>query len=278
MTPPELDVKTWLSFSSIAAAISVFGTLTGLVLKEHLFTRSFERWKQKQTLNQIYQKFRDPLLLSARDLSSRTVEILNQYPTVYLNEHVLTSHPQKQIKNNISDPYFQRYKLISTAYRLSALLSWVELYRQEITFLHPGNNKSAETLEKAVENIRSDLADGQLNKADNWANWKDILIFREELRAIGESLIETRGSNRTVMGYGRYCEQLEADSVNSVQQWATPVFNFFLELEVSGTDFRHVRLKRLLVHVVDLMRLLDDKKIDCFLEEKYQEIFHEANA
>ena len=31
------------------------------------------------------------------------------------------------------------------------------------------------------------LADGEINTARDWRKWRDTLVFREELRAIGES-------------------------------------------------------------------------------------------
>lgn len=261
------DLKTWLGLTVLGAIVSTLGAIFGLILKDYFFSRSFERWKQRQALEHLYQKFRDPLLLSARELASRTVEILKHFPPNYLNQRVLASRPGKQVANTIDDPYFQRYKLVSTAYRLSAFMAWVELYRQEITFLHPGNNAHALRLEAAVELIRSDLADGQLNLAEDWEKWRDILVFREELRAIGESLIESRGSTRTVMGYGRYCEQLESVTPNAVKRWSPVVFNFYLDLEANRKDFRESRMKRLLVHLVDLMRLIDRNPIEPYLEE-----------
>ncbi|WP_145929248.1 hypothetical protein [Chromobacterium vaccinii] len=271
-----LDLKTWLGFTILGAIVSTLGSLFGVVLKDYCFTRSFERWRQRQTLEQLYQKFRDPLLLSARELASRTAEVIDHFPTVYLNERVLASRPETQVANNIDDPYFKRYKLVSTAYRLSAFMAWVELYRQELTFLHSGNNAHATELERAVGRIRSDLADGQLNNANDWDKWKDKLIFREELRAIGESLIETRGATRTVIGYGRYCEQLETTTPNAVQRWSPVVLNFFLELQTNGKDFRQTRLKRLLVHLVELMRLIDPNSTEPYLEKACAELRSEV--
>lgn len=264
-----LTFKAWFGLTVLGAIVSTLGSLFGVVLKEYVFSRSFERWKQRQSLEQIYQKFRDPLLLSARELASRTVEVLDHFPTVYLNEAVRNSRPERQVKNSLDDPYFQRYKLVSTAYRLSAFMAWVEIYRQELTFLHPGRDANAAKLEKAVALIRSDLADGQLNEAVDWDKWTDTLIFREELRAIGESLIEARGSGRAVMGYGRYCEQLEAASPNAVQRWSPVVFNFLVNFSSDGKDFRQTRLKRLLVHLIELMRLIDGESIDPYMEKAY---------
>jgi hypothetical protein len=272
-----LELKTWLALSVLGAIVSTLGSLLGVVLKEYFFSRSFESWKQRQTLEQLYKKFRDPLFLSARELASRITEILDHFPPIYLNTNVLATTPVKQVENNIQDPYFQRYKLISTAYRLSAFLAWVELYRQELTFLHPSNSIHASKLETAMGLIRSDLADGQLNRAKDWEKWRDRLIFREELRAIGESLIEARGSTRTVIGYGRYCELFESTDNNTVKRWLPVALNFLLDFEVSGMDFRKTRMKRLVVHLVDLMLLIDHNSIESFLEETCVRLRGELN-
>jgi len=267
-----LDLKTWLGLTVLGTVISTIGALFGIFLKDYVFTRSIERWKQRQALEQVYQKFRDPLLLAAHELAARTHEILQKYPTAYLREEVLALRPTKLIKNNIEDAYFQRYRLVSTAYRLSAFLGWIELYRQEITFLHPGNKRRAKALEVAIGRVRSDLADGQINRAEDWQKWRDMLIFREELRAIGESLIVGGGSARSVMGYGLYCEHLESESLNPVQRWSRVVLNFYLELETTGKDFRQVRLQRMLVHLIKLMELLDSSSIEPYLQEAYTDL------
>src|SRR5437016_11219866 len=44
-----LDLKTWLGLTVVGTAISTFGALLGIVLKDYIFSRSFEKWKQRQT-------------------------------------------------------------------------------------------------------------------------------------------------------------------------------------------------------------------------------------
>lgn len=117
-----LDLKTWLGLTVVGSVVSTLGALFGILLKDYFFSRSFERWKQRQTLELLYQKYRDPLILSARELASRTVEIVDNYPTVFLKATVLASRPERQLDNSTKDPYFQRYKLVSTAYRFCAFL------------------------------------------------------------------------------------------------------------------------------------------------------------
>ena len=217
----------------------------------------FERWKQQQTLEQLYQKYRDPLSVSGAELASRLHEVVSEYPTVFLVTNVLECRPQKQVHNSVDDAYFQRYKLVSTTYRICAFLGWLELYRQELTHLHPERDAHSRALECAVAHIREDFADGTLNTADDWTEWRDTLVFREELRAIGESMIEERNSVRTILGYGRFSELLDSSDPSPTQRWARVVLNFLLDLEPERSDFRRTRLQRLFVHVVRFTQLLD---------------------
>jgi len=263
-----LSLQTWLGLTVLGALVSTLGSLFGIVLKDFFFVRSFESWKQKKTLEQLYQRYRDPLYLSAHELATRLFEIDLTYPTVYLKTSVLDKRVDRQIRNSVHDPYFQRHKLLSSIYRLAAFLGWLELYRQEVTYLRSGSNPHSKALEWVVNAIRSDLADGQINKTDDLGMWRDTLIFRDELRAIGESMIETRGATRTVTGYGRFLEAAEAEGDSAIKRWHPVVSNFLLDLEVGGKDFRHVRIKRLFVHLVDLMTLLDESSVEKWLTEK----------
>jgi hypothetical protein len=114
---------------------------------------------------------------------------------------------------------------VSTVFRFCAFFGWLELYRQETTYPHSENSEYSKSLECAVEIVRGDLADGQINLADDWEEWKDNLIFREELRAIGESMIETRGSTRAVIGYCRFVELFDSKNASPTKHWSNVVAN-----------------------------------------------------
>ncbi len=253
----------WLGLTVVGAIVSTVGAIFGILLKEFFFARSLEKWKQRQTLEQVYGRYRAPLLLAARELAYRLSEIAEHHPPVFLRAVVLDSNPDRLLRNSVDDPYFQRYKLLSTFYRLTALLGWIELYRQEITNLDSGDSAHSRRLEAAVELIRCDLAEGELNNATDWPEWRDAMIFREELRAIGEAMFEARGTTRTVMGYGSFCAKLGNDTEprNPLTVAFVSLSNFFLDLEVDGRDFRHTRLRRLLIHTVDLMTLLERETV-----------------
>lgn len=260
-----LTLQQWMGFTVAAAIISTIGSLAGVILKDYFFARSLEIWKQKRTLEQIYQKYKDPLLLSSRELCLRVAEILKHYPSIFLTSSVLSTSPSKQLKNDISDPYFQKYKLVSTVYRMCSFLGWLELYRQDVVFLRSGEDEHSKKLECCIKEIRADLADGQLNTSDDWPLWRDTLIFREELRAIGESMIDCQGSSKVVFGYARFNEIFDAKE-GSCKRWVNTVVYFFLDLESSGKDFRKIRLQRLVVHLVDLIELLENDDMEEYFD------------
>src|SRR5215475_3509223 len=172
-----LRTQDLLALTVIAAIVTTIGNLIATVLKDFLFTRSFERWKARRTLLTIYRKYRDPIVLAGQELSHRLAQVCGDYPPKYLRSEVLATSGVKIEKNSADDPYFMRYRLLSTVYRLCAFLGWLELYRQDLTFLDTGRRSENQRFEDALERFRSDLADGQLNEAENWAEWRDGLIF-----------------------------------------------------------------------------------------------------
>ena len=256
-----LEIQTWLALTGVAAVISTLGSLFGLVLKEVVFTRSFESWKQEKILEKIYEKYRDPIILAARELCIRLHNILEDFPPSFLTSEVLRSSPTKQTDNSTEDPYFRKHMLTSTSYRVCAFLGWIELYRQELVFLDSGRAEHTRALEKCIDSIRGDFADGQLNTADNWEEWTDNPIAREELRAIGEVMLVRSADGSGIMGYAQFCEQLETREKTSFQRWVATTNNLLLDLEDDGADFRKVRSQRLVGHLLDLLELLDDKPL-----------------
>src|SRR5437762_8171201 len=83
---------TWpevLGLSVVAAIVTVAGNLVATWLKEYLFARSLESWKSRQALLSVNAKYRDPLLLAAREVKWRVDEIGESYPPNYLRTSVL---------------------------------------------------------------------------------------------------------------------------------------------------------------------------------------------
>ena len=231
--------------------------------------RSFELWKARRASDAVYRKYRDPIVVAALELANRLREICFEYPTDFLASRLLDGPALRAGQASGRDLYFCRYKCQSTAYRLAALLAWFELYRQEIVFLDTGKSAANRRLQEILQQIRSDLADGHLNEAADWDEWADVLVFREEQRAIGEALIKQEGSARLVASYGTFIALLEGTDDERARRWFQVLTNFFVDPS-PPKDFRRVRYNRLLVHLVDLARALETESVSPRLMEAYE--------
>lgn len=262
--------KSLLDFAVVAAIVTTIGSLCGVLLKDFFFARSIERWREKQNARALFVRYREPLIVAAIELASRLDEILKHYPTVYLTTAVSQSRPARQTHNSLEDAYFRRYKLLSTLYRFCALWGWVELYRQDLTSLRSQRDARTIYLETVLESARSAVADGQLNEADDWEDWRDTLVFREELRAIGESMLGVREGSRTVLGYAAFVARIEDEHASELKRWGHVALNFFLDL--GAKDFRRKRLELLFASVVQLIQLLDPSQLDARLTSRWMSI------
>jgi hypothetical protein len=256
----QLTLKEILGFTAVGALITTTGTLIALFLKEWFFARSFEEWKSKRSLEAVYRKYKDPIVLAAMELCNRLEEICKEYPTDFLKTEFIRGVAELPSRSSAVDPYYNRYKLQSSVYRLCAFLGWLELFRQDVVFLYDGKNRINRKVEEAVKGIRSDLADGHLNDAEDWKKWCDALIFREEQRAIGESMITVGTNGRVVLGYGEFSQIVTASPPSGKSLWLKVATHFLIDLE-PYKDFRLIRMKRLIGHLVDLIEALDASRL-----------------
>lgn len=260
-----LPMAELLKLTGVAAVISAVTTLLALVLKEQFFARSLELWKERRSIDSIYRRYRDPLFLSAVELASRLHEVTGEYGHVYRGSELLTADAPLQQDNTVHDLHFRKYKLISTIYRLCAFLGWLELYRQDLVFLDTAENARTNELSRSVDAIRGDLADGHLNEAPNWEEWKDVLLFREEQRAVGEAMIETRDGVRRVIGYAQFCEELSNNGTRGT--WIRAAAAFLMDPDPNRDDFREVRIRRLIIHLTLFADRLHPARLDDWLRK-----------
>jgi hypothetical protein len=243
-----------LGLSVVAALVTTIGSLLATFLKDYVFVRSSEKWKERQTLQSVHRRYRDPLRLTAEELRSRLALICAEYPPAFLSADVLEDQSPILMDNLVTDPYFEKYRFISTAYRLCAFLGWIELYRQELTFLYSGLKGDDQRLDEAIKGFQGDLADGHLNDAKDFTAWVDRLIFREEQRAIGARMI--RGDDhRVVLGYENFREDFERTDDDGGLWWLRTIRRFLMvdAAQLQGlepvNDFRLERYKRMVAHL-----------------------------
>lgn len=254
-----MQLSNFFQLAVAGSIITTGGSLLALFIKDFLFTWYFEDIRDKKALDRVYKKYKDPIILSSIELSSRIIEILNTYPTAYLNRDVLNSTPSSLRKNTLDDEHFKKYKFISTLYRLCSFFGWLELYRQEITFLSSSNDKVNRDLEKCLLALRSVFADGHLNSSDDWLQWTDFLIFREEQRGIGERMIVNNDGTKSVMGYIRFKELVQGYIDSNQNDWIGAAIDFLTDFKLNK-DFRKERLCYLLFHFKNLLKTIDKKQ------------------
>jgi hypothetical protein len=257
-----------------AAIVSTLGSLLALFIKEYFLTMYFERRREKKTIDLLFNKYKDPIMLATMEFSKRLIEIHTGFPTKYLKKETLQVKPGSLIRNSAHDEHYLRYKLISTCYRMSAVLGWLELYRQEITFLRSSNTRRNKDLETCLEKLKNVFADGHIIQFNDWEHWGDYLIFREEQRAIGEFMIVNKGESKGVMGFLKYVTYFNEREKLKDHEALTTVINFNTDFKV-GQDFRHWRYYFILIHMKELLTLLDPveslkmvTRIDMVLKQK----------
>jgi len=193
-----------IGVATLVALSAVIGGIVGHFLKELLPTIAIERWQAARELASIFQKYRDPIVLSATELVHRLQELEREYSAEFLGKNCFVLEAPEPTNQTSRDPYYQAYKATSTLYRLCAFLGWTELFREEVVFLISERRSLDQDIDRAMKRIRAALADGHLISAGNWEQWTDRLIFREEQRAVGEVMIGEKHDRRTVIGYAEF--------------------------------------------------------------------------
>jgi hypothetical protein len=120
-----------------------------------------------------------------------------------------------------------------------------------------------------MQRLRSSFADGNLNAADDWPDWNDYLIFREEQRAIGETLIDTE--KKSVVGYGDFRDRLLSEEPDQSNRWIGIALLFLADLESvprdGNRDFRRARCLLIIKHGISLIECLNKERLSAYLRD-----------
>jgi hypothetical protein len=224
---------TWqniLAFSGIGAVITVLGNLIALYFKDFIGVRSIETWRAKQSSVATYNKYRKPIALAAKELSGRCYNISvskNDGPRDKVGLSMFGAKIDRTSSAGAADDHFLRYRFVSDAYRLCCFLGLIELHRREIGLADAGAEDKNLALDRCLQNVKSDLADGHLNRQHDWEKWADALIFREEQRAIGHRMIAP-GQPMNLLDFGTFSEILEQDyDGDEAARWFVVAARFF---------------------------------------------------
>jgi hypothetical protein len=251
--------QNYLGFTVIAAVVTTCGTILGLFIKDFLFVQYFETYRERKSLKAISQRYKDPILLTTTELVRRISELNNSYVDVSkgFTQLQLFNKAEKMQTSYANDPYFLKYKIVSTLYRFCALFGWLEMYRQDITFLNSHSKVESYRFIEIIGKIREAIADGQIIKEESdWQLWHDTLIFREELRAVGEGMIEITNNQKAILGYGKFQLLIDDYEFSKKPIWLRPVISFFTDFKFDK-DFRTKRFKTLFNNLKELVECLD---------------------
>jgi hypothetical protein len=246
-----------LGLTGFAAIVSAVTSLFALFLKEFIAVRSFERWKAEQTLVQAYRRYQLPIYLAADELSSRFYSLSRKdfFPGERAVGREMLGAEAQQERNVSAGTHYLQYRFASNVYRLCGFLGWIELYRRDIGTLDPSILDRNGRLEACLREIRGVLADGWLNRHNDRLQWRDILLFREEQRAIAHRMIAP-GDRPSIIDFGTFYERLLADRSGSGDaRWFMLAASLFEHFQPER-DFRIVRMKMLVAHLTELMELL----------------------
>ena len=151
-----------MSNEVMSALLGTFLGLVSAVVTSFIIPYVQKRMEKVEQKRGIYEKYAQPLAADAVNLLWRLDEIL----FVQRGQYLLEDAP--------STP-FNQYKLISTCYRIAAILGWIRAIRLEQSYLFYGDQAAVEALRNAVIDFESALADSPhvemrvLNKlADLW--------------------------------------------------------------------------------------------------------------
>ncbi|TAY98668.1 hypothetical protein [Rhizobium leguminosarum] len=255
-----LQLSQILGFSVVGAIVTTLGSLLALYLKDVLAVRSLERWKARQTLISVYRRYRLPIYLAAEELSGRLYRLSRPDSAPRGVGVALLSKEIARDPNAMAGDHYHQYRFVSNVYRLCGFLGWVELYRRDIGTLDVDSIDRNHLLESCLDNVRSVIADGWINQHPDVENWRDCLIFREELRAIGSRMADGQ-NDLSLIDFGSFLEVLQKNPDGKGEaRWFYQAALFFDDLQ-QNKDFRIIRMRLLVVFLTDLMEVLEPKRL-----------------
>jgi hypothetical protein len=153
---------------------TLIGAITGLVIAVVTsFIIPFVQKRQQRTEEKrsIYERYAQPLAAEAVNLLWRLDEILFRQRGQYL-------------KRDAPRTPFNEYKLISTCYRIAAVIGWIRAIRLEQSYLLFGEEASVDALRRAVVEFEAALADSPQVEAEVLQNlatlWELMLPAAED--------------------------------------------------------------------------------------------------
>lgn len=256
-------LTSWLGLSVVAAFISTLGSFTAILIKDIWAAGWFEDRKAKRSIEDAYRKYQLPIFSAASDLRGRLFGLARTDNDRKLQKINLKSILERRTRpiHAKSDHHYLRYRFLSNVYRLCAFLGWIELYRRDSGSMNADLLGISKKFNLYIEKFQSALADGFLNEHNNWDSWRDCLLFREELKAIGQSMI-LQGERLEIIDYGSFVDAIETDPEGAGRaRWFIQAASFYEDLRCEDPDFRVIRIRMMVVHLTGLLNFLQPGRV-----------------
>ena len=265
--PGKREVPVWI-VPLASAVLPLVGVIAGILLSNAVTSNNAKR-EQERT----YARQKTQVRLAVSELRSvlGVIDSANPFPPAFIDENLLYGQPPRPPTFSPDDPYYQKYQLVDTVYRVCALFGWLELYRRDPSFLS-GPPREKEVLEECFRRIRDAFGE-ELSKEKKekelGEGWVDGLILKDDQRAIGEKMLE-RDAPGVVIGYAAFCERLfriprANDPVGAYEgsqnYWIWNATRFIVEFRQPqpARDFKRHRIKKVLFELEELLKILDTK-------------------
>jgi len=154
-----------------AALVAATVTLFGIFLKDFLLTLWNERRRDEKDSLAIFQKYADPLSSAATSLLWRLKEVFAEEGRGLF------------LKQDSPPNTYNHYKKLSTLYRLASLVGWIRAFRRELSYLKVRDKEGFHSIQNALDNFESALADGpqvELERLEGLARIWDLTLPEDE--------------------------------------------------------------------------------------------------
>jgi hypothetical protein len=232
---PEIVIAVMSAVVSlISVVITALITYRTTVVAHRLQERTHERTKA-ELAEELFRRYREPLLRSAQSLQSRLFNGINRG---FLHRYL-----------NCGDSEDEHYVRYNTVYVLAEYLGWLEILRRDQRFLDVRAMKSTSELFTIIERTLHALATDSLQGP--------FRLFRGQQRAVGEVMlthVESSGSTvNDVLGYAAYCARIDADS--GFARWFGRLLDEVDAVESEGHsgNQRLIHLQNALIDLIDLL-------------------------
>jgi hypothetical protein len=219
----------------VAGGVSLLSAVYTTRLAHRLEEERHARTKA-ELLDELMDRYRDPLLQASFDLQSRIYNIAEQG---FLGRHYIAGTDATR-----------EYARENTLYVLAEYLGWVEILRREVRFMELGDEVANRDWATRLAAVRSTFQRDYLSPC--------FRLFNGQQRAIGEIMVADGGERLEIIGYAKFLSNQQDPEFD---RWFGHLRED-IDVLAREPDGRHdERLRALQRALIDLIDLLDPEAI-----------------